>query len=102
MMAGLLATAPDRLAFSGQVLRTTREMLLRLGAPHDRIDGADPLSTAPVHDSPVSWISAHIDEYVRTGGDTGHLFRGLPTCLLTTVGRKSGHAATVPNPVTPP
>jgi deazaflavin-dependent oxidoreductase (nitroreductase family) len=43
-----------------------------------------------VKDSPTGWVKEHIDAYVATGGDEGHLWRGVPTLLLTTVGRRSG------------
>ncbi len=42
-------------------------------------------------DSPTGWVSEHVHEYVDTGGEKGHEWRpGVPTLLLTTVGRKSG------------
>jgi deazaflavin-dependent oxidoreductase (nitroreductase family) len=43
-----------------------------------------------VQDSPTTWVREHIDNYVATGGREGHLWRGVPTLLLTTTGRKSG------------
>ena len=43
-----------------------------------------------VKDSPTDWVREHIDSYVATGGDEGHLWRGVPTLLLTTTGRRSG------------
>lgn len=43
-----------------------------------------------VKDSPTGWVKEHIDSYVRSGGEDGHLWHGAPTLLLTTVGRKSG------------
>ncbi len=44
----------------------------------------------PVFDSPVGNVKSHIREYVQSDGKKGHLYRGLPTLLLTTRGRKSG------------
>ncbi len=44
----------------------------------------------PVIDSPTGWVNAHIQEYVETGGEQGHMWRGVPTLLLTTRGRKTG------------
>lgn len=44
----------------------------------------------PVHDSPTGWVSKHIDDYVKTDGAEGHMWRGVPTLLLTTRGRTSG------------
>jgi len=43
-----------------------------------------------VIDSPVGWVRTHIDEYVASNGGKGHLWRGVPTLLLTTRGRHSG------------
>jgi deazaflavin-dependent oxidoreductase (nitroreductase family) len=43
-----------------------------------------------VHDSPTAWVADHIKHYVDTDGEQGHLWRGVPTLLLTTRGRKSG------------
>jgi len=41
-------------------------------------------------DSPAGWVADHIRRYVETDGEDGHLWRGAPTLLLTTLGRKSG------------
>jgi deazaflavin-dependent oxidoreductase (nitroreductase family) len=43
-----------------------------------------------IYDSPQSWVREHITDYVDSGGEKGHRWRGLPTLLLTTRGRKSG------------
>ncbi len=43
-----------------------------------------------VTDSPVDWVARHIQRYVETDGAEGHIWRGVPTLLLTTLGRKSG------------
>jgi deazaflavin-dependent oxidoreductase (nitroreductase family) len=43
-----------------------------------------------IHDSPTGWVADHIRSYVESDGRTGHQWRGLPTLLLTTRGRKSG------------
>ena len=43
-----------------------------------------------VVDSPTGWVADHIREYVETGGERGHEWKGVPTLLLTTKGRKSG------------
>ena len=47
-------------------------------------------SNSKVFDSPIGWVKSHIRQYVATNGKKGHNWRGLPTLLLTTVGRKSG------------
>ena len=41
-------------------------------------------------DSPTEWVADHIRRYVESGGEDGHMWRGVPTLLLTTMGRKSG------------
>lgn len=43
-----------------------------------------------IYDSPRDWVAKHIHEYVETDGRQGHRWRGVPTLLLTTRGRKSG------------
>ena len=43
-----------------------------------------------VLDSPNDWVAQHIRDYVQSNGRNGHLFRGVPTLLLTTRGRRSG------------
>lgn len=47
-------------------------------------------SKKEIFDSPKSWVKSHIQEYVESEGKKGHRWRGLPTLLLTTRGRKSG------------
>jgi deazaflavin-dependent oxidoreductase (nitroreductase family) len=41
-------------------------------------------------DSPTGWVKSHIKEYVESDGKKGHRWRGYPTLLLTTRGRKTG------------
>ena len=41
-------------------------------------------------DSPVQWVADHIRNYVESNGADGHIWRGVPTLLLTTKGRQSG------------
>ena len=43
-----------------------------------------------IFDSPTGWVADHVQHYVETDGANGHLWRGVPTLLLTTRGRKSG------------
>src|SRR4029450_1511860 len=43
-----------------------------------------------VTDSPVGWVSKHINRYVETDGKDGHEYMGMQSLLLTTRGRKSG------------
>jgi deazaflavin-dependent oxidoreductase (nitroreductase family) len=47
-------------------------------------------SNEQVFDNQKSWVGSHIREYVESDGKKGHRWRGLPTLLLTTRGRKSG------------
>jgi len=47
-------------------------------------------SKEQVFDSPKGWVRGHIRAYVESDGKKGHRWRGLPTLLLTTRGRKSG------------
>jgi deazaflavin-dependent oxidoreductase (nitroreductase family) len=47
-------------------------------------------STEKVQDSPTGWVAKHIDSYVKSGGQKGHIWNGVPTLLLTTRGRKTG------------
>ncbi len=43
-----------------------------------------------IRDSPVGWVAEHTRQYVQTNGEQGHMWRGVPTLLLTTKGRRSG------------
>lgn len=44
---------------------------------------------APV-DSPTRWVKEHIDRYVATNGEEGHIWKGVTTLLLTVRGRRTG------------
>jgi len=48
------------------------------------------MTSKRVVDSPTEWVADHIRRYVESGGEDGHIWRGVPTLLLTTTGRKSG------------
>ena len=48
------------------------------------------MTSTKIVDSPVGWVQDHIRAYVETNGQEGHIWRGVPTLLLTTTGRKSG------------
>lgn len=43
-------------------------------------------------DSPQGWVAEHVQRYIETNGEDGHIWRGAPTLLLTTLGRRSGKA----------
>jgi hypothetical protein len=42
------------------------------------------------------WMADHMRRYVQSNGQDGHIWNGVPTLLLTTLGRKSGRALMVP------
>ena len=42
------------------------------------------------HESALGWVREHSERYAETGGEDGHDWRGVPTLLLTTLGRRSG------------
>ena len=42
------------------------------------------------------WIKDHVAEYLASNGEKGHIWRGVPTLLLTTSGRKSGEPLLLP------
>jgi hypothetical protein len=44
-------------------------------------------SEQEIIDSPTEWVADHITRYVQTNGEDGHIWRGVPTLLLTTVGK---------------
>lgn len=37
----------------------------------------------------ASWMQDHIDRYLKSNGEDGHLWNGVPCLLLTTRGRKT-------------
>ena len=45
---------------------------------------------SPIHDSPTPFVREHIERYVATNGEDGHLWRGLPCLLVTVKGKSSG------------
>jgi len=48
------------------------------------------LNDSRVYNNSSSWVEKHIRLYVRTDGHEGHIWNGVPTLLITTLGRKSG------------
>ena len=48
------------------------------------------MTSKRVVDSPTEWVADHIRRYVESGGEDGHMWRGVPTLLLTTTGRTTG------------
>lgn len=42
------------------------------------------------------WIREHMRTYVESGGREGHIWRGVPTLLLKTTGRRSGRPLVLP------
>ena len=41
-------------------------------------------------DSPRDWVAEHARQYVETDGAEGHIWKGVPTLVLVTTGRRSG------------
>jgi deazaflavin-dependent oxidoreductase (nitroreductase family) len=41
-------------------------------------------------DSPQRWVAEHVQRYIETNGEDGYWWRGAPTLILTTLGRRSG------------
>ena len=48
------------------------------------------MTTEQPIDNPTGWVQDHIRQYVESGGERGHRWKGTDTLLLTTRGRKSG------------
>jgi deazaflavin-dependent oxidoreductase (nitroreductase family) len=46
--------------------------------------------------APRPWFADHVDRYIATDGEDGHDWNGHLTLFLTTHGRKSGQARTLP------
>ena len=46
------------------------------------------------NERPVNWIEDHLNCYLETDGEDGHIFSSVPTLLLTTKGRKTGQPYT--------
>ena len=42
------------------------------------------------------WAQEHMRNYLATDGADGHIWRGVPTLLLTTTGRRSGEPRMLP------
>lgn len=41
-------------------------------------------------DSPQDWVADHVRRYIETDGEDGYIWKGAPTLILTTLGRRSG------------
>ena len=44
----------------------------------------------------ADWMVEHMEKYLATNGEDGHVWRGVPTLLLTTTGRRSGRSLMLP------
>lgn len=42
------------------------------------------------------WVTDHIQRYLASNGEDGHIWNGVPTLLLTTTGRRSCKPRTTP------
>lgn len=47
-------------------------------------------------DLPPGWQRDHVERYLATDGKEGHIWQGVPTLLLTTIGRRTGRARRTP------
>ena len=45
---------------------------------------------------PGDWVRQHLERYLETNGEEGHIWNGVPTALLTTRGRVTGNPTTTP------
>lgn len=43
-----------------------------------------------------AWIAQHIDLYLSTNGEQGHIWNNVPTLLLTTTGSRTGRSRLLP------
>lgn len=43
-----------------------------------------------------NWVADHIRRYRESNGEDGHIWNGVPTLLLTTIGRRTGKPRTTP------
>jgi F420H(2)-dependent quinone reductase len=71
-------------------LAAARDPVPALLTPRHHGGHPDMSTTSQPQDSPVSWVNDHIRRYVESNGADGHDWRGAPTLLLTTTGRRSG------------
>ena len=44
----------------------------------------------------ADWMVEHMEAYLATDGEDGHVWRGVPTLLLTTTGRRTGRSLMLP------
>lgn len=56
----------------------------------------DPRDLQELPESLPGWIREHLETYVGSGGTEGHVWRGVPTLLLKTRGRRSGRTWLTP------
>ena len=47
-------------------------------------------------DNRPNWMVEHIDRYLKSNGEDGHLWNGVPCLLLSTTGCKSGETRLIP------
>jgi deazaflavin-dependent oxidoreductase (nitroreductase family) len=47
-------------------------------------------------DPAAGWQRDHLEQYLATNGAEGHIWNGVPTLLLTTLGRRTGRARRTP------
>jgi deazaflavin-dependent oxidoreductase (nitroreductase family) len=87
-------TEADLLKLHGVGAKAIETLRQALAAQGLSFADAPPLPTQEgveqIYDSPRDWVGSHIRDYVESDGQQGYLWRGMPTLLLTTRGRKSG------------
>ena len=44
----------------------------------------------------ADWMVEHMEKYLASNGEDGHVWRGVPTLLLTTTGRRTGRSLMLP------
>lgn len=44
----------------------------------------------------ADWMVEHMENYLATNGEDGHVWRGVPTLLLTTTGRRTDRSLMLP------
>lgn len=82
-------TEAELLKLHGVGPKTIRTLRPALAAKGLAFAGSEQVDET-VHDSPRDWVGSHIKDYVASDGKQGHLWRGYPTLLLTTRGRRTG------------
>jgi deazaflavin-dependent oxidoreductase (nitroreductase family) len=65
-------------------------MVIPLGSNARTNGSVGQMATDEPLDSAIDWVAEHTRQYVENGGGDAYIWRGFPTVVLTTRGRKSG------------